>query len=156
MDSIERKIMFRYYMSLTFIVLFAFILIGKLLYIQIEEGDYYRKISENNTIKNFILEPSRGNIYSDDNSLLTTTTPRYEIRWDSKVPSESNFQEKKVNLSKGLSKILGKSFHYYLNILNNARKEGNRYLLISKNLSYSKYKQIRNLPLFNLSSLPYR
>ena len=145
--------MFRYYISLGFIVFFAFILIGKLLYIQIREGDYYRNISVNNTIKNFILEPSRGNIYSDDNSLLATTTPRYEIRWDSKVPSESNFQEKKVNLSKGLSKILGKSFHYYLNILNNARKEGNRYLLISKNLSYSKYKQIRSLPLFNLSSL---
>ena len=68
MDSLERK-MFRYHI-LTFIVFFAFILIGKLLYIQIEEGDYYRKISENNTIKNFILEPSRGNIYSDDNSLL--------------------------------------------------------------------------------------
>ena len=153
MNRIEKKIMFRYYISLGFIVFFAFILIGKLLYIQIREGDYYRNISLNNTIKNFILEPSRGNIYSDDNSLLATTTPRYEIRWDSKVPSESNFQEKKVNLSKGLSKILGKSFHYYLNILNNARKEGNRYLLISKNLSYSKYKQIRSLPLFNLSSL---
>lgn len=153
MNRIEKKIMFRYYISLGFIVFFAFILIGKLLYIQIREGDYYRNISLNNTIKNFILEPSRGNIYSDDNSLLATTTPRYEIRWDSKVPSESNFQEKKVNLSKGLSKILGKSFHYYLNILNNARKEGNRYLLISKNLSYSKYKQIRGLPLFNLSSL---
>ena len=153
MNRIEKKIMFRYYISLGFIVFFAFILIGKLLYIQIREGDYYRNISVNNTIKNFILEPSRGNIYSDDNSLLATTTPRYEIRWDSKVPSESNFQEKKVNLSKGLSKILGKSFHYYLNILNNARKEGNRYLLISKNLSHSKYKQIRSLPLFNLSSL---
>ena len=153
MNRIEKKIMFRYYISLGFIVFFAFILIGKLLYIQIREGDYYRNISANNTIKNFILEPSRGNIYSDDNSLLATTTPRYEIRWDSKVPSESNFQEKKVNLSKGLSKILGKSFHYYLNILNNGRKEGNRYLLISKNLSYSKYKQIRSLPLFNLSSL---
>ena len=153
MNRIEKKIMFRYYISLGFIVFFAFILIGKLLYIQIREGDYYRNISVNNTIKNFILEPSRGNIYSDDNSLLATTTPRYEIRWDSKVPSESNFQEKKVNLSKGLSKILGKSFHYYLNTLNNARKEGNRYLLISKNLSHSKYKQIRSLPLFNLSSL---
>ena len=153
MNRIEKKIMFRYYISLGVIVFFAFILIGKLLYIQIREGDYYRNISVNNTIKNFILEPSRGNIYSDDNSLLATTTPRYEIRWDSKVPSESNFQEKKVNLSKGLSKILGESFHYYLNILNNARKEGNRYLLISKNLSHSKYKQIRSLPLFNLSSL---
>ena len=50
MDYTERKIMFRYYISLTFIVFFALILIGKLLYIQIEEGDYYRKISENNTI----------------------------------------------------------------------------------------------------------
>jgi len=153
MDHIEKKIMFRYYISLTFIVFFAFILVGKLLYIQVKEGEYYRSISKNNTIKNFILEPSRGNIYSDDSSLLATTTPRYEIRWDSKVPSESNFQEKKINLSKGLSKVLGKKFQYYLGILNNARKQGNRYLLISKNLSYSQYKQITRLPLFNLPSL---
>ena len=116
MNRIEKKIMFRYYISLGFIVFFAFILIGKLLYIQIREGDYYRNISVNNTIKNFILEPSRGNIYSDDNSLLATTTPRYEIRWDSKVPSELKLQEKKLNLSKGLSKIILKRFHYYLNI----------------------------------------
>ena len=56
MGPVEKKIMFRYYISLVFIVFFAFILVGKLLYIQIQEGDYYRSISENNTIKNFILE----------------------------------------------------------------------------------------------------
>ena len=153
MEPIEKKIMFRYYISLTFIVFFAFVLIGKLLYIQIKEGEYYRKLSEDNTIKNFILEPSRGNIYSDDNSLLATTTPRYEIRWDSKVPSDINFLSNKKDLSIGLSKILGKTTQYYLNILNKARQEGNRYLLISRNLSYSQYKEIKELPLFNLSSL---
>ena len=92
------------------------------------KGELYDLLSKKNTIKNFILDTSRGIIYSDDGSLLATTTPRYEIRWDSKVPSESNFQEKKVNLSKGLSKVLGKKFQYYLDILNNARKQGNRYL----------------------------
>ena len=97
--------MFRYYISLVFIVFFAFILVGKLLYIQIEEGDYYRKLSENNTIKNFILEPSRGNIYSDDNSLLATTTPRYEIRWDSKVPSELDFKKNKKIFQKDFPKF---------------------------------------------------
>ena len=153
MKPIEKKIMFRYYISLTFIVFFAFVLIGKLLYIQIIEGEYYRKLSEDNTIKNFILEPSRGNIYSDDNSLLATTTPRYEIRWDSKVPSDINFLSNKKDLSIGLSKILGKTTQYYLNVLNKARQEGNRYLLISRNLSYSQYKEIKELPLFSLSSL---
>ncbi len=153
LNSIEKRIMFRYYISLTFIVFFAFILIGKLLYIQVKEGDYYRSISQNNTIKNFILEPSRGNIYSDDNSLLATTTPRYEIRWDSKIPSELNFEKNKIALSKGLSKILGKKNDYYLNALDKARREGNRYLLISRNSNYSQYKQIKELPLFNLSSL---
>ncbi len=148
-----KKIMFRYYVSLAFIIFFAFILIYKLLYIQIKEGDYYRSISKNNTIKNFVLEPSRGNIYSDDNSLLATTTPRYEIRWDSKVPSEVDFQNNKTDLSRELSKILGKKSSYYLEILEKARKERNRYLLISRGLSYSQYKLIKELPLFNLSSL---
>ena len=145
--------MYRYYLSLTLIIFFAFVLIFKLLYIQIHEGDYYKSISKNNTIKNFILEPSRGNIYADDNSLLATTTPRYEIRWDSKVPSEADFQKNKKDLSRELSKILGKRSNYYLEILDKARKENNRYLLISRNLSYSQYKLIKELPLFNLSPL---
>ena len=63
------------------------------------------------------------------------------------------FLSNKKDLSKGLSKILGKTPKYYLNVLNKARHEGNRYLLISRNLSYSQYKEIKELPLFNLSSL---
>ena len=70
-----------------------------------------------------------------------------------KVPSDINFLSNKKDLSIGLSKILGKTTQYYLNVLNKARQEGNRYLLISRNLSYSQYKEIKELPLFNLSSL---
>ena len=43
------------------------------------EGDYYRDLAQQRTVKNFVLQPSRGNIYADDESLLATTVPRYEI-----------------------------------------------------------------------------
>ena len=60
----------------------------KILYIQIHEGSYYKKLAKERTLKNFEIQASRGNIYSDDNSLLATSVTKYEIRWDSKVPSQ--------------------------------------------------------------------
>ena len=96
----QKQIMNRFYLFVLGLFLFAFVLVGKLLYIQTQEGVYYRELAQKRTVKNVILQPSRGNIYSDDESLLATTVPRYEIRWDAKVPSNDLFQRNKKALPK--------------------------------------------------------
>ena len=149
----QKQIMNRFYLFVLGLFLFAFVLIGKLVYIQIQEGDYYRELAQQRTVKNVILQPSRGNIYSDDESLLATTVPRYEIRWDAKVPSNDAFQRNKKELAKGLAALLGDTQQHHLLKLERAKRKGNRYTLIGRNLTYSEYKQIKKLPLFSMSSL---
>ena len=149
----QKQIMNRFYLFVLGLFLFAFVLIGKLVYIQIQEGDYYRELAQQRTVKNVILQPSRGNIYSDDESLLATTVPRYEIRWDAKVPSNDAFQRNKKELAKGLAALLGNTQQHHLLKLERAKRKGNRYTLIGRNLTYSEYKQIKKLPLFSMSSL---
>ena len=149
----QKQIMNRFYLFVLGLFLFAIVLIWKLVFIQMQEGDYYRELAQQRTVKNVVLQPSRGNIYSDDESLLATTVPRYEIRWDAKVPSNDAFQRNKKELAKGLAALLGDTQQHHLLKLERAKRKGNRYTLIGRNLTYSEYKQIKKLPLFSMSSL---
>lgn len=145
--------MSRIYLVVLGLFLFSFVLVGKLIYIQFEQGDYYKDLAEKRTLKNFVLAPSRGNIYSDDQSLLATTVPRYEIRWDAKIPTKENFEAHKHELSKALSGLLEGSPASWLRKLNQARKKGRRYEFIARNLTYSQFQEIKSFPLFSLPAL---
>lgn len=150
MNKSKPQLMTRFYLFAAGLFFFAFVLIGKLFYIQSEEGDYYKELAQKRTVKNFVLEPSRGNIYSENENLLATTVPRYELRWDAKVSSQKIFKEHKRSLATGLSAVLGHSSEYYLSLLEKAKRKGNRYTLIARNLTYSEFKKIKELPLFSL------
>ena len=154
MSSTETKtITSRFYLVVLGMFVFACLLVYKLFVIQFSEGDYYRDLAQQRTVKNFVLQPSRGNIYADDESLLATTVPRYEIRWDAKVPSEKLFQEHKDSLAILLGALFEKPSSFYLQKLQRARTKKNRYLLVGRNLNYSTYKKIKGFPLFSKSSM---
>ncbi len=153
MEKQNKSIMNRFYFFVVGIFLFAFLLVAKLIFIQTQEGEYYRSLAQQRTVKNFVLAPSRGNIYADDQSLLATTVPQYEIRWDAKVVSDQRFQAHKKELAKNLAPLIGKTQNACLVMLEKAKRSGNRYTLIARNLTYSEYKQIKQLPLFSLPSL---
>ena len=151
-DELLKKIMNRFYFVICFMIIFSFVLMGKLIYIQVVEGEKYKIIASNQTVKNVVLQPSRGNIYSEYGSLMATSVAQYEVRWDSKVPSNSLYNNNKEKLAKDLSLILQTPYAKLYESLENARENNNRYMLIAKNLSYSKLKKIRSLPIFNLPS----
>ena len=120
MENKFQKIRIRLFIISFGVLIFSFFLIFKIFYIQIREGSYYKKLAKERTLKNFEIQASRGNIYSDDNSLLATSVTKYEIRWDSKVASQKLINNSINELSKGLSEIFKKPKSYYLNLL----KEG--------------------------------
>ena len=151
-DEVLKKIMNRFYFVICFMIIFSFVLMWKLIYIQVVEGEKYKIIASNQTIKNVVLQPSRGNIYSEYGSLMATSVAQYEVRWDSKVPTNSLYNNNKEKLAKDLSLILQTPYTKLYESLEKARKNNNRYMLIAKNLSYSKLKKIRSLPIFNLPS----
>jgi cell division protein FtsI (penicillin-binding protein 3) len=134
--------------------IFAILIAVKLIDIQFIEGDKYRELALKNTTKNFTIPANRGNVYSDDGSLLATSVPKYDIRFDAVTVSLENFNTNLVPLSKELSKLFGKPDSYYQNIFRKARANKNRYMLVAKNLGYSDYIKVKNMPLFKLG--PYK
>ena len=132
--------------------IFSIILIGKLIHLQFSQGKKYRELASKRTLKNDIIQPSRGNIYADDGSIMATSIASYEIRWDAAVASKKNYQYHKNDLAKGLANIINRDEHTILRKLDRAVARKNRYFLIAKGLTYSQQKKIKNLPLFELPS----
>src|SRR5690554_966829 len=150
MPTEMKHIMNRFYIVAGCMFIFAMAIGVKLVRLQIVEGEKYRELAEKTTVKNFVIPANRGNIYGDDGSLLATSVPKYEIRFDAMTVSEKDFKENLVPLSEGLSKMFGRPASFYQNRLRKARADKNRYLFIAKNLGYSEYMKIKSLPLFNM------
>ena len=144
--------MTRFYLIIFGMVLFSFFLIFKLVYLQLNEGEKYKKIAKSTIIKNVVLEPSRGNIYSSDNKILATSIPRYEIRWDATVINDQLFNVHKTSLIDSISSFLKISKAEVQKKIELARKNNNRYMLVAKNLTYSQYMRMKKFPIFNLNS----
>ena len=154
MATSEKNILNRMYIVAGGMFIFAFFVAFKLVNIQIAEGDKYKKLAEDRTEKMFEIPANRGNLYAGDGSLLATSVPKYEIRFDALAPSNADFEENINALGQGLSKILGRESSYYVNRMRKARINRNRYLFVAKNLGYSKYLAVKNLPLFKKG--PYK
>ena len=148
----KSNIMTRFYFIIFGMVLFSFFLIFKLFYLQLKDGEKYKKIAKSKIIKNVVLEPSRGNIYSSDNEILATSISSYEIRWDATVVNNQYFNDNKKDLIDSISLFLKISNEKIKNKIELARKKQNRYVLIAKNLSYSQYMRVKKFPIFNLNS----
>jgi cell division protein FtsI (penicillin-binding protein 3) len=132
--------------------LFASAITYKLIDIQFVKGDFYRKKAEERTVRNFEIKANRGNVYTADGSLLATSVSKFDIRMDAVTVSNENFEKNIKGLSKALSNMLGKSESFYENYIRKARKNKNRYLLITRNLSYNEYIKIKGFPIFNLGT----
>ncbi|MGA0048380.1 MAG: penicillin-binding protein [Flavobacteriaceae bacterium] len=146
------KVMSRFYLVVTGLVLFGFILIGKLLHIQFYEQDQGLGIDPDSIVKNVILEPSRGNIYAADGNILATSVPRYDLHWDAITPSQFLFDTHKNELSEAIAEVTGKSKGAVLKNLETARKQKSRYWPIARNVTYTTFKKYKSFPLFNQST----
>ncbi len=150
----DKYISYRIYLVACAIFLMAIGVAVKLTNIQWVEGDYYRQLAKERTVRNFVIPANKGNIYSADGSLLATSIPNYIIRFDAIAPKAEDFEKNVDALSDSLSLVLGKPSGYYQNELRKARANNNRYYLIARGLSYTEYMEIKNFPLFELG--PYK
>lgn len=140
--------MHRLYIVAGTMFVFAFAICFKLANIQLVDGEKYRELALKNTTKNFTIPANRGNVYADDGSLLATSVPKYDIRFDAMTVSEEDFSANLVALSDGLSEMFGKPSSHYQQLFRKARANKNRYVPVVKNLGYSNYIKVKNLPLF--------
>jgi cell division protein FtsI (penicillin-binding protein 3) len=144
----DKHISYRIYLVAFAMFLMAVAIVFKLTNIQWVQGDHYRLKAKEKTVKEFKIRANKGNIYSSDGSLLATSIPNYEIRFDAFVPKSELFQSTVDSLADSLAYLLGKPSNYYERALRKARATNNRYLLIARGLSYTDYVKIKGFPLF--------
>ena len=154
MPVTEKNILTRLYIVAGFLFLFAIAVLVKLVSIQMVEGDKYLKLAMYRTEKMFTIAPKRGNLYSDDGSLLATSVARYTIRFDAETVGKRDFEDNVKPLSEALAKLLGNSSSHYQQLLRKAKVNKNRYALIARNLDYSDYVAVKQFSLFNKG--PYK
>jgi len=154
MPVTEKSILTRLYVVAAGLFLFAGIVLFKLVSIQMVHGDKYRDLALKRTERMFTIAPNRGNLYSDDGSLLATSVSRYTIRFDAVTVSDADFKEHIKSLSNALAKLTGKTSSYYQQVLRKAKANKNRYTLLARNLDYSDYIAVKDFPLLNKG--PYK
>lgn len=152
--NIRTDILLRAYLSFGLIVLIAVAVLAKLFHLQYTEGDEWRAMADSLSTRYVDVEAVRGNIFSDDGSLLATSVPEYDLRMDLLAPGiddDDVFYSKVDSLAANLSAFFNdKSSAQYSRVLKEARKKRNRYLLIKRNVGHQELKQIREFPIFNL------
>nr|WP_315174414.1 penicillin-binding protein [uncultured Flavobacterium sp.] len=150
----DKNISYRIYLVAFFLFIMAAAITVKLTNIQWVEGDYYRKLAKERTVKNFVIPANKGNIYSADGSLLATSIPNYEIRFDAVAPKTEVFEKNVKQLADSLGKLLNKSSDTFERDLRRARVNKSRYFLVARDLSYTEYIAVKGFPLFKLG--PYK
>ena len=133
---------------------FGLAVVFKLVSLQFLQGDKYKNLAEEQSIKNVTIPANRGNVYADDGSLLATSIPKYNIAIDAVISSTKLFEEQIKGLCDSLANYSGRSSAYYDKLIRKARANEDQYLLLVKNIGYSDYIRIRNFPLLNRGAIP--
>lgn len=131
--------------------LFALAILYKICVIQFKEGDEWRAKAEAFTTRVFEIDAVRGNIFDANGNLLATSLPYYEIGVDINAPSidKKLFNEKVDSLGACLSSLFNdKSARAYVRLLKTARKEGDRYVVLKRNVSYKDLQTLKTFPIF--------
>ena len=148
----EKQVIFsRVYLVYGMICLFAMIIVGQAVNLQIIQGDKWRKKEEALTRNFREIEAVRGNVYASDESLLATSIPKYEVRFDAYTDALTNtyFNAHVDSLAFELSQLFPeKSKSEYLISLKSARKKKARYHLIRRNVKFTDLKLMKNFPIF--------
>ena len=149
----ENNFLIRLYVVGFLMLIFSIGIFYKLFQIQFIDGDKYRKIAEDKTVKNFIAKPIRGNLYSNDGSILATTISKYDIYIDTKIISEKIFQTELSSLCEKISKFKKTSSIDECRRIKIARENNNRYLNIFRNIDNKSLEKIKSFPILKYGTI---
>lgn len=80
--NVKNEVLIRVYVVLFGIILFAAAIVAKTLEVSIVQGEKWRSKGEELYIKEMPLEAERGNILTEDGSMMATSMPSFDISWD--------------------------------------------------------------------------
>jgi len=148
--EVKKDILWRVYLIYFFICLFGVAIISKIFIIQFSEGEELRAQAERFSTKFFDIEAVRGNIYDANGSLLATSLPYFEVGMDVNTDAISSefFYDNVDSLSLCLANLFkDKSYKEYRKVLTRARKGGDRWVVLHRNVSYTDLQTMKKFPI---------
>jgi cell division protein FtsI (penicillin-binding protein 3) len=152
--TIRSNILIRVYLAFGMILLLAGAVVVQLYRVQIVQGKKWKSMQQSMSTQYQTVEAARGNIFSVDMNLLATSVPEYELHMDmyaAGIADDHVFNEKVDSLAMKLAQLYGdRPERDYSRMLRDARKDGSRYQLIRRKVTFQELKQIRKFPIFNM------
>ncbi len=143
----------------TFLMYFAALVVGvviiiKAILVQTKEGDELRRLAEQVETRFDTLQASRGDILSDDGSLLATDVPIFEVGIDPSVIDDSLFNADIDQLSRQLATMFPKrNAERWKKGLVEARANNKRYFLVDLNVTLGQYREMETFAILNQGNL---
>jgi cell division protein FtsI (penicillin-binding protein 3) len=131
------------------VVLFAGAIIYRIGVIQIKEGEKWNALAAEIGLQYRTVNATRGNIISDNGSLLATSIPFYRLAIDPSRASKDILDNGLDSLTLLLSQFYGdRSKEFYRRKIVDARVAGKKYLMLNRRLiNYQEKKKISTWPI---------
>lgn len=150
MESFKKNILKRFYLIAGVMTFLLLAIIARVVDLQYVNGEKYKLLSSELTLKQDTIFANKGNVYASDGNLLATSMSKFTIRMDVMAPDAKIFNAEVGNLAALLAEMFGDSKSHFENKLRKARKIGNRYLFIAKDVGYNDYLKVKQFPIFRL------
>ncbi len=151
--SVKKSIVTRVRLAFLGVAVFSGAIFWKATKIQFQEGAKWRALEQERRISYQAVPATRGNIYSDNESIMATSLPFYRVAWDPAVVDDGVFRAGIDSLAWHLSHFFGdRSVQEYRRRLENARSAKEpalRYIrLNSRQINFQEKKMMANWPIF--------
>ncbi len=165
MNFDSKKVMYRYFIVAALLVAAFIAVMVKAVLIMTVEKDYWLAVQKRYQRTNVELPATRGNILAADGQLLAASIPEYRIymdfmSWEEDSARRAKDQHRRDSLlfnnmdsiCNGMHAIFPdidpKKFEQLLR--EGRKKKSHHWKLYKRRISYIEYKQVKQLPLFNL------
>ncbi len=148
--NIKKSILIRVRLAFLAVVIFAVCVGAKVGHIQFVEGEQWIRMGNEITFDYKKVKATRGNIYSDNGSLLATSLPFYKVAMDPTLAADDVFRSGIDTLARLLSQYYkDKSATDYKRMIRDARETNKQYLVINrKQINYQTKKMMADWPIF--------
>lgn len=148
--NIRKSILLRVRIAFLLFFLFGVAVVAKIGHIQFVEGEKWAEKARKVSYQYRQVNATRGNIYSDNGSLLATSLPEYRLCFDPSIAKTEVYRTGLDSLSLLLSRFFGdRSREDYKRKINDARQSGKKYIILNKRLiRYQDKKRMTQWPIF--------
>lgn len=148
--KIKQSILLRVRIAFLFVFIFGAAIVYRIFDLQVLQGAKWRKVAEATSLQYRAIKATRGNIYSDNGSLLATSLPFYRVCMDPTIAKEDLYKANIDSLSLMLSRFFGdRSPEEYKRRINDARRSKRQYLIVNRlQIGYQDKKNMEQWPLF--------